>query len=54
MLTFVTRRYNCGAKNFTEVTTTKHLSTTIDAVTIFTVYWQKKPAAKDIAIKKLF
>jgi len=47
-------RYNSGAKNFSEVTTTKHLSTTIDAVAIFTVYWQKKPAAKEIAVKKLF
>jgi Microtubule-binding calmodulin-regulated spectrin-associated len=53
-LVYLTVRYNSGAKNFTEVTTTKHLSTTIDAVTIFTAYWQKKPAAKDVALKKLF
>jgi calmodulin-regulated spectrin-associated protein len=34
-------KYNCGAKNFTEVTSTKHLTTTIDAVTVVNSVWVK-------------
>lgn len=36
-------RYNSGGKKFTEVSTTKHLSVSIDAITIHNHLWQKKP-----------
>ena len=40
-------RYNSGAKSFSEITSTKHISVSIDAVTIQNQYWQKKnPPAK--------
>ncbi|ESO04191.1 hypothetical protein HELRODRAFT_191743 [Helobdella robusta] len=34
-------KYNSGAKNFFEVTSTKHLSATIDGVTLYGAVWQK-------------
>ena len=35
-------RYNSGGKKFTEVLSTKHLSVSIDAITIHNHLWQKK------------
>lgn len=45
-------RYNCGAKNFTEITSTKHLTTTIDAVTIMNSMWLKYRSAAPSAGRK--
>jgi len=45
-------RYNCGAKNFTEVTSTKHLTTTIDAVTISNSIWLKYRPAQPATSRK--
>ena len=40
-------RYNSGGKSFSEITSTKHISVSIDAVTIQNHFWQKKnPPAK--------
>ncbi|KAL5013329.1 hypothetical protein ScPMuIL_007599 [Solemya velum] len=41
-------KYNCGAKNFTEVQSTKHLSVSIDAVVILNALWKsnKLPPAR--------
>ena len=41
-----TSRYNSGSKKFSEVTTTKHMSATIDAVTLYNSYWTKKKVEK--------
>jgi hypothetical protein len=45
---FLTFRYNSGGKSFTEVTSTKHLSVSIDAVVLMNSFWKSKatPAAK--------
>jgi len=48
-------RYNSGTKTFSEVTSTKHLSATIDAVILLNALWQKKPAtATGTQSKKLY
>lgn len=41
-------RYNSGAKSFSEVTSTKHLSVSIDAVVLHNSVWKtgKPPIAK--------
>ena len=41
-----TFRYNSGAKKFIQVTTTKHISATIDAVCTYNTYWTKKKTEK--------
>ena len=38
-------RYNSGAKSFSEVKSTKHLTATIDAITVLSLVWQKNRAA---------
>ncbi|CAH8475243.1 unnamed protein product [Heterobilharzia americana] len=41
-------KYNSGAKQFTEITSTKHLSPVVDAVTIHDALWNKSGGAHTI------
>ncbi|CAD5118166.1 DgyrCDS6898 [Dimorphilus gyrociliatus] len=45
-------KYNSGGKSFTRIETTKHISVSIDAVTIQNCYWQKRQSSTSSATRK--